>query len=133
ESSTRFAQRQMREYLSAARDHYANNSEKVDEMAILHVALRNLFVAVLFLMPLLLVRYSLGAQAREADIVRQLESYPKIRDVLRGPIGERGPQGQTGSQGPPGPRGPQGLPGHPESCTRHARKKHTLSEAETRP
>jgi collagen triple helix repeat protein len=119
--------RRGRTYLECALDHYNNDCDKLDDMAIVHRALKNFLGGVLVfgVVLVLLTLLPLWPLSPRREMVQMLEPSPELIQVLRnirGPQGEPGPPGPQGEPGPPGPRGesgprgprgkrgPQGLP-----------------------
>jgi hypothetical protein len=124
ENKSSLTRRQMREYLSAASDHYANNSTKVEEMAIVHVALRNLILGIMILLPVLVLEFFFAPKRSiETELIRQFGTDSKVRELFRGPVGERGPQGPVGPQGPIGLQGTAGPPGLSGSQKEHCHRR----------
>jgi len=115
------ARRQVRTYLACARDHNIRNSEKTDQMEIVHLALRNIAVGLTGLVAALglLLLWKPGIQASSQSLVEILRSHHDLTEMLRGP------QGPPGGPGPAGPPGVRGIPGHPcvPSETTHQHRK----------
>jgi len=122
DTTVTLAQRQMRTYLKCAQDHDAKNSAKVEQMAVLHIAMKNLVLAVWLLSVLMLARFAFMTNSSpEADLLNTLKRNSQLVELIRGPKGEVGHRGSVGPQGPPGPVGPRGPAGTPASPRSGAR------------
>jgi hypothetical protein len=93
------ARRQIRTYLACARDHTSRNSEKTDQMQVVHLTLRNIALGLVPLVIALSISFAMtaGSSVSPQPLPELLRTHPELVEMLRGP---QGPQGATG---PPGP------------------------------
>lgn len=106
--------RQMSVYIKYRIYNHETNSGKVDQMAVAHRAITNFLSALLILIVVLSVVAfrSKHASSLDRNLIQEIQSDPKLIELLRG---ARGPIGPQGPKGPPGPSGPEGPPGPPGS------------------
>jgi hypothetical protein len=93
-------------YLECIVDHYNNNSEKLNELGVVHEALRNFLGGVVLLASILTILTLIQRSPTKSTIVEQIRSNPDLIELLRGPRGPQGPGGPPGPTGPIGPPGP---------------------------
>ena len=125
ESSQEYQLRMAKAYTRTALQHQCVTNDKVSQMAVAHVALRN-FVGAVFTLVVGLGAVLLLTPSGDTvtnRVLRELRSDSELIEVLRGPrglrgaMGPQGPSGQKGDKGPagksgqPGPRGRRGEPG----------------------
>lgn len=113
ESEKQHLLRRTRELLDEYRAFSEATNEKVDAMAVAHVAVRNFLIGILLALcawVALVVTTARSAATTEAQVVGKLRSDPELLELLRGPAGPRGEKGETGPVGPPG------LEGRPGKC-----------------
>jgi hypothetical protein len=98
EAPAHHACRQMTECVRALTQNQEENNHKVTQMALAHLALRNLLWGLLFL-AVLVSSYSVTASGDDA-FVERLKTNHELQEILRGPQGTQGPPGPTGQPGP---------------------------------
>jgi hypothetical protein len=99
--------RRARSYLVCVLDHYNNNSEKVDQLAVVHEALTNFLAGVVLLASILIIMTLMPRSSREPA----LGNHPV--ELRRSPQGQVGP---TGTTTPIRPEGRASLGSPPISC-----------------
>jgi len=102
--------RRARSYLVCVLDHYNNNSEKVEQLAVVHDALTNFLGGVVLLASILIVLTLMPRSSRETAVGQQLKPNPHLIEVPRGPQGQGGPAGTTGPKRPESRSSPESLP-----------------------